>query len=440
MLGKSPDQNQRDMFRPLLTDFINRDHELALLSDKIDWQYFENKLCKFYSHTGQPSMPIRFMVGCLVLKRIYNLGDETLADAWVRDPYMQYFCGRAYFEHKFPCDPSDFVHFRNRIGEEGMEIIFAYSVEMHGPKAMSDKVLSDTTVQGNNVSFPTDGKLRKRVIDCCNNIAQKEGITQRQTYTRTTKQALRDTHNFNHPKRRKRAKKAFKKLQTIAGRQIRELERKLTGSQLETYREELELYKRVITQKRNDKDKIYSIHKPFTACIAKGKAAKPYEFGNKIGIITSYKSNIILAVASFKGNPNDGRTIKPLLDQLEKNFNFKPKEVIYDRGARGVKQVNESKVSIPGKRLKKDSEYQARAKREKFRRRAAIEPVFGHLKSDHRMGENYLSGSKSPKMNAFLASAGWNFKKMMKKLKNKAKNIFGILLQKYYLQFYIIKI
>ena len=145
MLGKSPNQNQRDLFNPLLTDFIDMSHELVLLAKKIDWNYFEKEFSGFYSHTGQPGMPIRFMVGSLMLKRLYNLGDETLAEAWVMNPYMQYFCGEAKFQHKFPCDPSDFVHFRKRIGEEGIEKIFTHSVELHGPKAKSDVLLSDTT-------------------------------------------------------------------------------------------------------------------------------------------------------------------------------------------------------------------------------------------------------------------------------------------------------
>ena len=88
MLGKNPSQNQRDMFRPLLKDFIDPKHELVLLAQKIDWHDFESGFSKYYSQTGQPSMPIRISVGCLLLKRLYNLGDETLAKAWVMNPYM----------------------------------------------------------------------------------------------------------------------------------------------------------------------------------------------------------------------------------------------------------------------------------------------------------------------------------------------------------------
>ena len=419
MRGKSVSQEQQDLFKPLLKEFINLNHELALLGDKIDWTYFENEFSQYYSQTGKPSMPIRLMVGSLMLKRIYNLGDETLCEGWAMNPYMQYFCGMAHFEHKFPCDPSDFVHFRKRLGETGIEKIFAYSVQLHGKSGREKITLSDTTVAENNTTFPTDSKLAKRIIDKCNEIARKEGIDQRQTYTKTSKQLLRNTHNSSHPKRRKKAKKSVGKLKTIAGRLIRELERKLSTVQLEKYREQIDMYVQILAQKRSDKNKIYSIHKPFTACIAKGKAHKQYEFGNKVGLITTFKSLIITAIKSFEGNPHDSKTIEPLLDQMQSNFNYTPQEVVYDRGGKGQKQIGSTKVSTPDyKPLKRDTDYQRRSKRKKFRRRAAIEPVIGHLKSHFRMGQNYLSGSSSSQINAFLAAAGWNLKKMMKQLKN----------------------
>jgi IS5 family transposase len=417
MIGKSPVQNQRDLFNPLLTDFIDMSHELVLLAKKIDWSYFEKEFSKFYSHTGQPSMPIRFMVGSLLLKRLYNLGDETLAQAWVMNPYMQYFCGESHFRHKFPCDPSDFVHFRKRIGEEGIEKIFIHSVELHGSKAKSKMVLSDTTVQENNVTFPTDAKLAKKIIDKASKIASKEGVKQRQSYKKVSKNLVRATYNGKHPRRRKNANKAQRKLKTIAGRVVRELLRKLPEEILKKYEEELMLYQRIINQNKQDKNKIYSTHKPYTACIAKGKAHKKYEFGNKIGIMVNPKSLVILAVQSYPGNPHDSRTIEPLLDQMQNKLNYQPDEVIYDRGGRGRANINGVTISTPKPPLKRDSRYAKIKKRKKFRRRAGIEPVIGHLKSDFRMGQNYLNGANSPKINAMLAATGWNLKKLMKKLK-----------------------
>jgi len=429
MTGKKENQNQRNLFQPLLKDFIDLSHELVLLSAKIDWNYFDKEFSQYYSNTGQPAMPIRLMVGSLMLKRIYNLSDERLCESWIRDPYMQYFCGMAHFQHQFPCDPSDFVHFRKRIGEAGIEKIFAYSVHLFGKAAKEKVTLSDTTVAENNTTFPTDAKLAKKIIDKCNEIAKKEGITQRQTYLRTSKQLVRDTHNRKHIKRRKKAKKADAKLKTIAGRLLRELERELPNHLLENYQEELNFYYQILAQNRTDKDKIYSIHKPFTACIAKGKAHKQYEFGTKVGLITTSKTLIITAIKSFEGNPHDSRTIEPLLDQLQSNFKHTPKEVVYDRGGKGVKQIGETKISTPDYRpLKRDTTYQKKCKRKKFRRRAAIEPVIGHLKTDFRMGQNYLWGENSPQINAFLAATGWNLKKMMKKLKHEIENLISWLL------------
>lgn len=416
MVGKSRPQNQTDIFTPHLTEFINMGHELVLLSQQLDWQHIEKELSTYYSHTGQPSMPIRFMVGCLLLKRMYNLGDETLAKAWMRDPYMQYFTGEAKFQHKFPCDPSDFVHFRKRIGARGVEQIFALTVKSHGKDAFSKMVLSDTTVQENNVTFPTDSKLAKKVIDRCNAIAKTEGISQRQTYVRKAKKLLRDTYNSGHPKRAKKARSAQKKLKTISGRLLRELERVMSSAQLDLYKKEFELLWKVVNQQRSDRDKIYSIHKPFTACIAKGKAHKKYEFGNKIGLMINPGNLVIQAITAFRGNPHDSRTIAPLLRQAEQNFNYLPQEVVYDRGGKGKKQINGVQISTPSKPLKSDNTYQRRKKRKKFRRRAAIEPVIGHLKEHFRMAQNYLHGNQSARMNALLAAAGWNLKKKMEKL------------------------
>ena len=421
MLGKNP-KKQQELFRPMLVDFIDDKHELVLLSEKIDWDYFEKEFSPLYSKTGNPSHPIRFMVGCLLLKHLYNLGDETLASAWIMNPYMQYFCGRVFFEHQFPCDPSNFVHFRKRIGEKGIEKIFSYSVRMHDAKTgTSNFVLSDTTVQENNTTFPTDAKLCKKVIDYCNKIAESEGIKQRQRYTKVSKQLVRNTYNGKHPKRAKLARKSQRQLKTIAMRLIRELERNFTAEQQEFYRESMELYTKAVTQKRNDTDKVYSLHKPFTRCIAKGKAHKQYEFGNKVGLVTTSNKGkkIILGIKAFLQTPYDGHTIEPLLEQMETGGQQLPKELVYDRGGKGKTEIKGVKISIPGVPRKTDTAYQKHTKRKKFRTRAAIEPIIGHLKTDFRLAQNYFLGETGPQINALLSATAWNMKKMMEILKEK---------------------
>ena len=406
----------------MLVDFIDDKHELVLLSEKIDWDYFEKEFSPLYSKTGNPSHPIRFMVGCLLLKHLYNLGDETLASAWIMNPYMQHFCGRVFFEHQFPCDPSNFVHFRKRIGEKGIEKIFSYSVRMHDAKtSTSNFVLSDTTVQENNTTFPTDAKLCKKVIDYCNKIAENEGIKQRQRYTKVSKQLVRNTYNDKHPKRAKLARKSQRQLKTIAMRLIRELERNFTAEQQEFYRESMELYTKAVTQKRNDTDKVYSLHKPFTRCIAKGKAHKQYEFGNKVGLVTTSNKGkkIILGIKAFLQTPYDGHTIEPLLEQMETGGQQLPKELVYDRGGKGKSEIKGVKISIPGVPRKTDTAYQKHTKRKKFRTRAAIEPIIGHLKTDFRLAQNYFLGETGPQINALLSATAWNMKKMMEILKEK---------------------
>lgn len=434
MIGKLPIKSQRELFRPLLEDFIDMDHELVLLGNKIDWSYFDNEYAQYYSDNGAPSVPIRLMVGCLMLKHLYNLGDDRLPEFWVRDVYFQHFCGGVFFEHKFPFDPSDFVHFRNRVGEEGIEKIFAYSVKLHGCNVAkkSKFVLSDTTVQENNTTFPTDAKLCKKVIDRCNKIADKEGIKQRQRYTYESKQLVRDTYNGQHPKRVKKARKAKKRLKTIANTQLRELGRKMSEKQKMQYAIDFELYNRAVNQQKNDKDKVYSLHKPFTRCIAKGKPHKQYEFGNKVGLVTTGKKGrkIITAIMTFTENIFDGHTIEPLLNQMNRNELKLPEELIYDRGGKGKAEINGVKITIPNKPKASDTEYHKLKKRKKFRARAGIEPIIGHLKMDFRMAQNYLLGEKGIQINAFMAATAWNLKKMMQKLKEEfLRIIFRILFQ-----------
>ena len=422
MIGKLQ-ENQRELFRTRLEDLIDPNHELALLAKTIDWQYFENEFGGYYSDKGASSIPIRTMVGCLLLKHLYNLGDEKIPEYWVRDVYFQYFCGEVFFEHNFPFNPSSFVHFRKRIGESGMEKIFAYSVRLHGAEVprQAKFVLSDTTVQENNTTFPTDAKLCKKVIDKCNKIADKEGIKQRERYKKESKQLLRDTYNGQHPKRVKKAKKAKKRLKTIANKMLRELDRQMTDWQRRFYEPEFDLYRRAVNQQKNDRNKVYSLHKPFTNCISKGKPHKQYEFGNKVGLITGGKKGkkIILAVKAFLDNPFDGHTIEPLLNQMEINDLQLPKELVYDRGGKGKAQIKGVNIIIPSPPKKTDTAYQKQTKRKKCRARAAIEPIIGHLKTDFRMQQNYLWRAEGVQINALMAATAWNLKKMMEKLKGK---------------------
>ena len=143
MIGKSPNPEQKHLFLPNLNDFINPRHQLCRLADKIDWQQLEADFAPLYSTVGTPAKPVRLMIGLLILKQIYNLGDETVMAQWVANPYFQYFCGEVVFQWQMPCDPSDLVDFRHRIGVEGVEKILAVSISIHGKAVVNGDVSID---------------------------------------------------------------------------------------------------------------------------------------------------------------------------------------------------------------------------------------------------------------------------------------------------------
>jgi IS5 family transposase len=182
MRGLSPNQDQKHLFMPNLVEFINPKHELSLLAEAIDWQQFETDFSQFYSNLGAPAKPIRLMVGLLILKQLYDLGDETVMAEWISNPYFQYFCGQSVFQWKFPCDPSDLVHFRHRIGEAGVGKILSASISVHPKEVLSEDISIDTTVQEKNITFPTDTKLAVKVIKKCQAIAKQEAVKLRQSY------------------------------------------------------------------------------------------------------------------------------------------------------------------------------------------------------------------------------------------------------------------
>lgn len=179
MLGKSPNQKefQLNLYVSPLQDIINPNHSLIALGKEINWNFLEESFKGYYSTMGAPSKPIRLMVGLLILKHLYNLSDERVVEVWVENPYYQYFTGGIYFSWQAPCAASDLVHFRHRIGEEGIKLIFEQSVELHKEAVEESKeVLIDTTVEEKNITYPTDTKLAAKVIKETRKYADELGI------------------------------------------------------------------------------------------------------------------------------------------------------------------------------------------------------------------------------------------------------------------------
>lgn len=429
MLGKSPDQDspQADIFRPLLGSFINLKAPLVVLGKKTKGASLEEKLKIFYAANGAPSKPIRLMAGLLILKQMFNKSDEVVVEDWFQSTYYQYFMGEIHFQWGLPCDASDLVHFRSRIGEDGVKAIFSMSLELHKEKiSQSESVISDTTVQEKNVTFPTDTKLRLKIIVNLRKIAKRNALKLKQSFEKELKELKIKLRFLHHPKRRKQANKAQKRIKTIAGKLLREVKGKLQNTDNNSFNEILERYGKVLEQVRNSKNKIYSLHEPQVACIAKGKAHKPYEFGSKIAVTMLPKSNIIVDMSHFEGNPHDSKTLETVLNNLDKDIKKNIKEVIVDRGYGGKKMIQEVEVIIPNPKADsiQSADYQ-KAKSKKCKSRAAIEPIIGHLKHDCRMLRNYLKGIIGDKINAILAGAAFNFRIALREVRQEVLFLFN---------------
>ena len=415
MLSKKANATAQLGFYSTFEEQLSHRHPLYILANKIEWNVFEEAFKKHYAEDGRPAKPIRLMVALLLLKHLRNLSDESVVEQWTENVYYQYFSGETAYACGVPCEASELVHFRKRIGEEGVELILKESIRVNEGDADDGHVSVDTTVEEKNITFPTDDKLHKKIIHRCRAISEGEGLPVRQRYTRTLKRLSLAQRFRNHPKNKAKARKANRKVKTIAGRLVREVERHLpAGSK---HHNELVLFKKVLAQKRSDSGKVYSLHEPAVQCISKGKEHKKYEFGNKVSLVHTQTTGVIVGALGLR-NEYDGHTLEKALEQTTRLRGQAPQTATVDRGYKGKSKIGDTLIQIPKPFNQKQLTHYKQTKLKKcFRRRAAIEPVISHLKTDHRLGRNFYKGVFGDNINIMLAAAAFNFKRMMNKWK-----------------------
>jgi len=308
---------------------------------------------------------------------------------------------------------------RKRVGAERLETLLeatlhtGFKMKAIKPQELL-QVNVDTTVQEKAIAFPTDARLYQKMRVALIRQAKQLNIPLRQSYRFVGKKLLFKQGRYAHARQMKRAAKMTRRLKTILGRVVRDIERKARKIRGkigdEPLRELLALAHRLLEQTRTSKHKLYSVHAPEVECIAKGKAHKRYEFGCKSSIATTSKSNWIVGAHALHGNPYDGHTLERAIQQIERLTKKMPDDVIVDQGYRGHGYEGSATVHV----VRTIPKRATRAVRRMLKRRAAVEPTIGHLKSDNRLSRNHLTGKTGDQINTLLAAAGYNLRKLLR--------------------------
>ena len=414
MKPSNPD-NAPQLFQSSFEAILNHEHPLCKLADSIDWDSLDEQLAGCYhKDMGRPGNATRLMVGLHYLKHAFDESDESVVARWIENPYWQYFCGYKYMQHEFPIHPTSMTKWRNRIGSKRMESLLQETIntakrEKYLKPTEVKRVIVDTTVQEKAIAFPTDARLYFKAIQRLAKLGKQYGIDLRQSYVRVSKKAFFMQGRYARANQFKRARREVKKLKTYLGRLIRDIRRKAADIP-EALDITLSRAEQILNQQRKDSNKLYSLDAPEVECICKGKAHKKYEFGCKVSVCLTHKSNWILSCDALHDNPYDGHTLEDALKKASHLSGDSIREVYVDNGYKGHGCEKDSDVYVQGQKRKSLT----RAIKKKLKRRSAIEPSIGHLKDDNRMKRNYLKGTEGDKLNAIFAAAGYNLRKLLK--------------------------
>ena len=301
---------------------------LVRLSRLIDWERLDAEISQMFpARSGRPATRTRLIAGLMYLQHSGGFSDESVVSLWVENSYWQYFCGEVFLQTRAPIHPSSLTRWRKRLGEEGLELLLQETINaaVRGGftrKSHFKRVSVDTTVQEKAVACPTDANLIYKGITLVAKGARKFGLKLRQTYEETGKVLLNQLGRYAHARQYKRMGANLKKLRIRCDRLCRDVCRQIVKLP-ETAEQQARAHfqplfdkiQRLQAQKRNSKNKLYSFHAPEVECISKGKAHKRYEFGVKVGVVTSQRGSWVLGCRSFPGNPYDGDALHSSLEQ-----------------------------------------------------------------------------------------------------------------------------
>lgn len=409
------------MFERELEGMINRDHPLVKLADLIDWQNFEESWSGLFpSKRGRPATSTRLIAGLLYLQHMQGCSDAELLWAWIENPYMQYFCGETHFQHRLPIDPSSMTRWRKRLGESGVEKLLAQTIEAAKKGCVIkqrslERVIVDSTVMEKAVAFPTDSRLLERGRQHLVRLADLLGLKLRQNYNRQAPRMAVQVARYAHARQFRRMQAGLKRLRTVVGRVWRDIERQMVNVTDQRLQERassiLSRVKRLLEQKRGDKNKLYSLHAPEVECIGKGKVRQPYEFGVKVSVAVTHKEGLVVGMKSLPGNPYDGHSLAGALQQVGLLTGTMPKAAFVDKGYRGI-EIEGTDIWRSGQKRGVTASI-----RRAIHRRSMVEPMIGHMKTEGRLGRNWLHGAEGDAIHALLCGAGHNLRMILRAIR-----------------------
>ena len=397
MKNRPRPEEEDDLLRTPLTAIIDARHGLVKLAALIDSEVLDREWSGFFSsHKGRPATEPRLVAGLLYVQHAYRLSDEAVVARWVEKPYSLHFTGETFFQHRPPIDPSSLTRWRGRIEEEGVEWLLTQTIRAGQKSGMIDgdsarRVAVDTTVMEKSIAYPTDARLYERAREQLVDLAQEAEVELRQSYARLAPRLALQIGRHAHAKQFKRMRKALKKLKGYTGRVMRDLRRPMEdipdGNLRGRIIAKLALVSQLLHQQPKGADKLYALHEPEVDCISKGKARVRYEFGCKVSIATTLDEGFVVGMRSFAGNPYDGHTLRPALEQVAILTDQRPDLAIVDRGYRG-RGEDRTRVLISGTRRGLTPKLIA-----DLRRRSAIEAEIGQMKTDGRLTRCPLKGT-----------------------------------------------
>ena len=426
------------MFETLFSDVLHPEHELLRAAHLIDWDGLHDVLISYYSPLGRQGKSIRLMVGIHILKHRYNCSDERAVEMLHENAYWQCFCGFNTFQGGQILEATSLVKFRNRIGTEGMKQIEAVLLKAWSDMGLvkTKRVAVDTTAQPKNIAYPTDAdllfRIREKIVRQVKRVCEE--VTLRKpfrTYVRTGKKLLLGIKKFHrrNPEGRKEAIEALKEMTCHVVSQAAGVANSLYSRGLKEAGRELNrlvsLGKRIVDQTKqvlsgqSPKKRVYSLHEPNVAAIKKGKKHPDCEFGAIVALAKN-DDGLILSHVEYQHNVADVKTLGRVLTGIKVNVGQSPREVTGDRGFSQSLKKQENcrrrwgvkRLAIPRKGKTPHPDSKQPWFRKALKQRVKIEPIIGHLKSDHRINRCRYKGAAGDTANAVWAILAWNTKKV----------------------------